>query len=268
MSTISRGGITIGYDDEGSGAPLVLIHGHPFDRSMWRPQVEQFSAAGWRVIVPDLRGYGETTVVPGITTLDVFAREIAGLLDYLGVGSCVLGGLSMGGQIVMEFGRLFPRRIRGLVLADTFAAAETGAGRKARNDMADRLLREGMAPYAAEVLPKMVAPRTISGQPAVAAHVLAMMRGASPAGAAAALRGRALRPDYREPLSLLTVPTLVVVGSDDEFTPIGDAELIRDLVPGATLAIIDGAGHMPSLERPAEFNAGLRQFLNSLPAVS
>jgi pimeloyl-ACP methyl ester carboxylesterase len=268
MSTISRSGITIGYDDEGSGAPLVLIHGHPFDRSMWRPQVEQFSAAGWRVIVPDLRGYGETTVVPGITTLDVFARDIAGLLDSLGVGSCVLGGLSMGGQIVMEFARLFPQRIRGLVLADTFAAAETEAGQQVRNDMADRLLREGMAPYAAEVLSKMVAPRTISGQPAVAAQVLAMMRGASPVGAAAALRGRALRPDYREPLSLLTVPTLVVVGSDDEFTPIGDAELIRDLVPGATLAIIDGAGHMPNLECPAEFNTGLRQFLDSRPAVS
>ena len=79
-------GITIGYDDDGTGDDvLVLVHGHPFDRTMWRPQVEHFSTAGWRVIAADLRGYGESTVVPGVTPLDVFAADVAGLLDHLGV---------------------------------------------------------------------------------------------------------------------------------------------------------------------------------------
>ncbi|MDQ3577848.1 MAG: alpha/beta hydrolase [Actinomycetota bacterium] len=264
MSLVSLNGVTLGYDDEGSGDALVLVHGHPFDRSMWRPQVGTFSREGWRVIAPDLRGYGESTVVSGTTTLDVFVRDIAELLDGLGVDRFVLGGLSMGGQIVMEFQRLSPERIRGLVLADTFAAAETRDGRAGRYAMAERVLAEGMGPYADEVLPKMVAPHNIAAMPEVAAHVLAMMRGTSPEGAAAALRGRAERPDYVETLGSVSVPTLVVVGRDDEFTPVRDARLIQERVPGAELAIIEGAAHMPNLERPAEFNAVLRTFLENL----
>jgi pimeloyl-ACP methyl ester carboxylesterase len=264
MSTVTLGDITIGYDDKGSGPPLVLIHGHPFDRSMWTPQVEAFAARGWRVIAPDLRGYGQSTVVPGTTTLSDFARDIAALLDHLGVDGFVLSGLSMGGQIAMECYRLFSGRIQGLVLADTFAAAETDEGKAWRNALADRLLREGMAPYADEVLPKMMAPHNVAAQPAVAAHVLRMMRGAPAAGAAAALRGRAERPDYVPMLPKVAVPTLVVVGSDDEYTPVADAEVLRDGIPGATLVVIEGAGHLPNLERPAEFNEAMTHFLTRL----
>ena len=110
------------------------------------------------MIAPDLRGYGASPVVPGMTPLETFAQDIEALLDDLGIERFVLGGLSMGGQIVMECYRLFPERIRGLVLADTFPAAETPEGRAARHAMADRLLREGMRGYADEVLDKMVAP--------------------------------------------------------------------------------------------------------------
>jgi pimeloyl-ACP methyl ester carboxylesterase len=254
-------GITTAWDDEGVGEPLVLIHGHPFNRSMWHPQVERFSRAGYRVIAPDLRGYGATTVVPGKTTLDVFARDVAALLDHLGVDRFVLGGLSMGGQIVLEFHRLFAERLRGIVLADTFAKADTEDGRRSRRETADRLVREGMGPYADEVLTKMLAPHNVSAMPDVAGQVLAMMRGTSPEGAAAALRGRAERPDYTDMLARIRVPTLVVVGSDDEFTPVGDAEFMADRVPGARLAVIDGAGHMPNLERRDEFDAVLGDFL-------
>ncbi|WP_028938128.1 alpha/beta fold hydrolase [Pseudonocardia spinosispora] len=257
--------ITISYDDAGSGDALVLVHGHPFDRTMWRGQIERLSAAGYRVIAADLRGYGQSSVVPGATALSVFARDIVELLDHLGIDQCVLGGLSMGGQIVMECQRLFPERLRGLVLADTTARAETTDGKRARYEMADRLLTEGLWPYAEEVLPKMVAPRNLVALPAVAEHVLGMMRATWPEGAAAALRGRAERPDYLETLARTTVPTLVVVGSDDEFTPVADAELIHSLVAGSTLAVIDGAAHMPNLERPDEFDAVLLRFLDSIP---
>lgn len=220
------------------------------------------------MITPDLRGYGESAVVAGATSLETFARDIAGLLDHLGVKRFVLGGLSMGGQIVMEFHRLFPGRVRGLLLADTSAEAETEAGKVARNELADRLLREGMARYADQVLPKMVAPHNIGALPAVAEHVLGMMRGTWPEGAAAALRGRAERPDYTDALRRVTAPTLVVVGSHDEFTPLADARHICDQIPHATLQVIQGAAHMPNLERPAEFNAGLQRLLDAVTAAS
>jgi pimeloyl-ACP methyl ester carboxylesterase len=252
---------SLDYDDVGTGAALVLIHGHPFDRSMWRPQLER---PGWRVIAPDLRGYGQSPVVPGTTTLEAHARDIAALLDRLGLDRVVLGGLSMGGQIVMEFHRLFPDRIRGLLLAATFATLDTDAAKAARYEAADRLLREGMAGYATEVLPRMLAPQTIKARPAVARQVLTMMRAAPPEGATAALRGRAERPDYTETLATVTVPTLVVVGSADTFTPVRDAEYIRARIPGATLVVLDGAAHLPNLECPNEFNTALDIFLTAI----
>ncbi|MEU5211469.1 alpha/beta hydrolase [Streptomyces sp. NPDC020742] len=268
MGTAAFEEITIGYEDVGGGEPLVLVHGHPFDRSMWRPQAEHFGRAGWRVIVPDLRGYGETSVVPGTTPLETFAGDLAALLDRLGVERCVLGGLSMGGQIVMECYRRFPDRIRALVLADTFAAAETDEGRAARYAMADRLVREGMSGYADEVLARMVSPHTLATRPDVAHHVLTMMTGAPPEGAAAALRGRAERPDYGDLLTRVRVPVLTVVGADDTYTPLSDAQDIHRRVPDGRLAVVDGAAHLPNLERAEEFNAVLAEFLATLPSTT
>ncbi|MEU8980298.1 alpha/beta hydrolase [Streptomyces sp. NPDC048309] len=254
----------LAYEDRGGAGstalPLVLIHGHPFDHTMWAPQITAF-AAGRRVIAPDLRGYGASPVIPGVTPLSAFAEDVAALLDELGEAEFVLAGLSMGGQIVMECYRQFPARIRGLVLADTFAAAETPEGKKVRNEMADRLLREGMRGYADEVLHKMVAPYADAE---VAAHVHRMMTSTPPEGAAAALRGRAERPDYRDLLTRVTVPALVVVGADDEYTPVADAAALHAALPDSTLHVVESAAHMPNLERAEEFNGVLADFLAGL----
>jgi pimeloyl-ACP methyl ester carboxylesterase len=302
-------GITIAHEDVGAGDNvLVLVHGHPFNRTMWQPQMDWIRGFNrprarsegvgnltvserlgseivvkpsthsnfehedehedeheedpmWRAVVPDLRGYGESTVVPGKTTLDIFASDIAGLLDGLGIQEVVIGGLSMGGQIVMEFCRLYPERVRGILLAATFCRAETEEGRRQRAIMADRLLKEGMQPHADEVLPKMVTPANLIALPAVADHVRAMMRGTNPVGAAAALRGRAERPDYAETLARLDVPALVVVGDEDAFTTQADAEQMSGLLKQSELIWIKGVGHMPNLESEGEFNEALERFL-------
>jgi len=263
-------GISIVYDDLNGGncaageRTLLLIHGHPFDRSMWRPQAEAVSAASWRVIVPDLRGYGETSVIAGKTTLDVFANDIAALLDALGIGQVVVGGLSMGGQIAMEFARLHPPRLQGLLLAATFPRTDTDEGKRLRLEMADRLEREGMAAYADEVLPRMLAASSIAALPHVAGHVRSMMRNAPPMGAAAALRGRAERPPYESVLAGLSVPALIVIGDEDAFTTRDDAACMQALLTGGRLVWLPGVGHMPNLERPEEFNDALVKFLNEI----
>ncbi len=262
MSTFSNDGAELEFDDHGQGEPVILIHGHPFDRTMWQPQVEYLSAAGYRVVALDLRGYGGSSVVPGKTTLDVFARDIVQLLGHLSLDRVILAGLSMGGQIAMEFVRLFEDRVRGLVLADTSPGAETEDGKRSRNEMADRLLREGMGPYAEEALSQMIAPRNVESLPDVARHVFRMMNGTPPEGAAAALRGRAERLDYLDLITTMKVPTLVVVGSEDAFTPVEEAELMHERIPDWTLVVIDGAGHMPNLERPTEFNSAFEDFLS------
>jgi pimeloyl-ACP methyl ester carboxylesterase len=228
---------------------------------MWAPQIAALGQAGRRVIAPDLRGYGESTVVPGKTMLDVFARDIAALLDRLGIGKIVLGGLSMGGQIVMAFAQAFPQRLSGIVLAATFPRPETEQGRRDRYAMADRLVRDGLRFYAEDVLSKMVAPCNIAALPLVADKVMSMMLNAPPEGAAAALRGRAERPDYAPVLAGLDVPALIVVGDEDAFTTRADAEQMQRLLRRSELVWMEGVGHMPNLEREGAFNDALLRFL-------
>ncbi|GHD18898.1 alpha/beta hydrolase [Streptomyces violarus] len=261
----------LAYEDKGPASsrqplvpkvPLVLVHGHPFDRTMWAPQLETFSADR-RVIAPDLRGYGASPVTPAVTDFSGFARDIEALLDELKVESFVLAGLSMGGQIAMDCYRLFPERVSGLVLADTFPSAETPQGVRTRDAMADRLMAEGMRGYADEVLERMVAPYAPDG---VKAHVHRMMTATAPKGAAAALRARARRPGYDDLLTRVSVPALVVVGADDTFTPVSDALAMHTALPDAALHIIDGAAHMPNLERPDVFDQALAEFLARVDA--
>jgi pimeloyl-ACP methyl ester carboxylesterase len=258
MRTIALQRTVLAYEDVGPdrGVPLLLVHGHPFDRSMWEPQLRRFGAER-RVIVPDLRGYGASG--GAVPEWPAFIDDLAALLDGLRVPRAVVAGLSMGGQIALEFWARHPGRVAGLLLADTTAAGETAESREARIAQAQRLLREGMDPYAVEVLYLMVAP---DAPPAVAEHVLAMMRSTDPAGAAAAQRARADRPDRRADLAAITVPTTVVVGSEDAFTPVADARVISEGVPGAELVVVDGAAHMPNLERPEAFDAALQRLLD------
>jgi pimeloyl-ACP methyl ester carboxylesterase len=265
MSSTAVRGVPIHYDDLGpsEGLPVVLVHGHPFNRGLWAPQASALVAAGYRVITPDLRGYGESGVTPGQVLLTDFADDLTALLDHLGIERAVVGGVSMGGQIAMEFQRRNARRVRGLVLSDTSAPAETEEGKESRNRLADRLLAEGMDGYADEVIGKMLAAYNVAALPDVAARVLGMMRATDPRGAAAALRGRAERPDYRDTMAAIQTPVLIVVGADDVYTPVADAQDIHRLVPHAVLTVVEGAGHLPGVEQPERFNAALLEFLTS-----
>jgi pimeloyl-ACP methyl ester carboxylesterase len=255
-------GIDVTYTDRGAGYPTLLIHGHPFDRTMWEPQVRALAGRGYRVIAPDLRGYGSSTVVPGTTNLDAFARDLDALLDHLGLDVVSVVGLSMGGQIALELYRLFPDRVDSLTLAATNPRAETERGRAARVALAGRLRAEGMRGYCEEVLVGMMTADNVRELPGVADHVRAMMRATPPEGAAAALLGRARRQDYVPLLRRVSAPTLLVGGQYDVFTPPDLTESMHVLVPDSVVEIIEGAGHLPNLERPERFNEVLRRFLD------
>lgn len=260
--TVRVRGIDIHYVDRGVGYPLLFVHGHPFDRTLWEPQVRALAGRGYRVIVPDLRGYGRTTVVPGVTTMDDFARDQAALLEHLGLDAVGLVGLSMGGQIALELCRLFPDRVDSLTLAATNPYAETEQGRVARRALAERLRAEGMRGYTDEMLVGMMTEANVRSLPAVADHVRAMMYAAPPEGAAAALLGRAERPDHMPLLRRISAPTLLVVGQEDVFTPPELTEAMHVRIPDSVVEIIEGAGHLPNLERPERFNEVLRRFLD------
>ncbi len=259
-------GIDLGYQDVGAGPAVFLIHGHPLDHTMWRPQVE-FLSPKYRVIVPELRGYGVTPLPPSkrVTLLDDFAEDILALADHLRIERFAIVGLSLGGQITLEVYRQASQRIRALVLADTFASLDTPEMKQTRLDTADRFDREGFGNFATESLHKMMTPANAQALPAVAEHIIRMVHDSNPHGAAAALRGRTMRRDYIPLLGQIMVPSLIIVGCYDAFTHVPLSEEMHRGIPGSRLEIIEDSGHMTNLERPDEFNTILGSFLESLP---
>ncbi|MBT2470422.1 alpha/beta fold hydrolase [Streptomyces sp. ISL-66] len=268
MKPLIANGARLFFEDLGprAGAPVILLHGHPFDHTIWAPQTAALTTAGYRVITPDLRGYGRSPAIEDKTLLAGFADDLAVLFDALGIEEAVVGGVSMGGQIAMEMRLRHPGRVRALVLSDTSAPPETQEGKTLRRELAERLLREGMKPYTDEVIDKMLAPYNVTGMPEAAARVTAMMYATDPRGAAAALRGRAERPDYRPVLAALPpqVPCLIVVGRHDVYTPVAEAESLHGLAAHSALVVIERAGHLPGVEQPEAFNRALLDFLADL----
>lgn len=269
MKMARLNGVDIAYEDTGvSEDVLLFVHGHPFDRTMWNPQSNHFSRNGWRVLAPDLRGYGLSGTARGQTKLETFSDDLIALLDHLAIEKAVIIGLSMGGQIAMEVARAHAARLRGLVLTATFSRSETEDGRRARYAMAERLESEGMQAHAEELLPRMLAPLTIAQDPKLARYVLEMMQRAPASGAAAALRGRAERIDYGPTLASLRLPTLIVSGGRDPFTTRSEVEQMHEVIAESVLLWIEEAGHMPNLEATSLFNATLQRFLEASSRVS
>jgi 3-oxoadipate enol-lactonase len=254
-------GIHLAFDDLGQGRPLVFIHGHPFNRSMWDRQVDFFKA-NYRLILPDLRGYGKSDTSFPRVMLDEMALDIIHLLDELDIDKAIFAGLSMGGQIALDCYRLFPQRFDALVIADSDARGETSESAARRLELAETILRDGMIKHTGETIHKYLAKVSLNN-PAVYQPLFNMMSTTKPEGAAAAHRGRADRRDHTKLLPSINVPTLIIVGSEDFFTPLPVARLMSDNIPGAQLVCIEGAGHLPNMEVPDEFNRALDSFLRS-----
>jgi pimeloyl-ACP methyl ester carboxylesterase len=254
--------IRLAYDDVGGGEPVVLLHGYPFNRALWREQVEVLKDTH-RIIAPDLRGLGESPVTNVIATMDEMAQDVAALLDQLGIEQAIIGGLSMGGYVTLAFYRLFTHRVKGLILADTRPQADTEEGKQNRERQAQKALTEGMNAIADEMLPKLLARGALDEKPYIVSGVREMILTTNPQGAANAQRGMAERLDHTELLSSINVPTLIIVGTEDALTPPADSERMNEAIKDSSLVKIEGAGHVSNLENPELFNAALNAFLSS-----
>ena len=262
MSSTRINDIQMGYTDTGIGKPVVLIHGYPFNRSLWSEQIPALSNS-YRVIVPDLRGFGETDASEGPATMNRMAQDVAELMDHLEIPRAVIGGLSMGGYVALAFYKQFPSRVRSLILADTRAHADTEEGKQTRAQQAEKALSEGMAGIADAMLPKLLKPDTVSKHPEIVKFVRDMMLKMKPEGAAAALRGMAEREDQTQLLSQISVPTLILVGAEDAITPVADSERMHRAIPGSRLVVLENAGHVSNIERTQQFNDALLEFLRA-----
>jgi 3-oxoadipate enol-lactonase len=256
-------GVNLAVEVLGEGPAILFVHGYPLDRTMWREQVEALD--GFRRIVPDLRGMGQSDAPDLGYGMGIYAADLAALLDALGIDEVILCGHSMGGYIAFEFLRQWRSRVRGLILVDTRAEADTAEGRRARDAAAATARERGSAAIADTMLSKMLAPATLAEQPEVVERVRGIMastRVAGMVGALAAMRDR----EGSESLlpTLVGVPTLVIVGEADGLTPPDQARAMAQAIPGAQLAIIPRAGHLPPVEQPAQTTRSMREFLSSV----
>lgn len=260
MLAVTVDGIPLHYRDVGQGPPVLLLHAFPLHGGAFDAQVKALSGR-YRFILPDTRGFGQSKLGEGPTTMERIARDALALLDALKIGSAVVGGVSMGGYASMALLREDAGRVRGLVLVDTQATADDEAGRARREASAKEALEKGVEPLVQALLPKLVAagPDSPAGR-----EVATMMREAAPQAVAAAQRGMALRPDSKDILARYAGPALVVVGEHDPLTPPEKARQIADLISGSRLEIIPGAGHLPNQEQSEHFNQVLDRFLASL----
>ena len=260
MAQVQIDNIMMAYTDTGAGRPIVLIHGYPFNRSLWNEQIAALSTS-FRVIAPDLRGFGESDASDEPATMNRMAQDIALLLDHLEIPRATLGSLSMGGYVAFAFYKQFASRVRALILADTRAQADTEEAKQTRAQQAEKALAEGMNGIADAMLPKLLTPETVSKRPEIVKRIRDMMLKTKPKGAAGALRGMAERDDQAPLLSKITVPALILVGAEDAITPVADSEKMHQAIAGSRLVVLENAGHVSNLERTEKFNEALLDFL-------
>lgn len=259
----SINGFDMFYRDQGNGIPLVLIHGFPLTGDIWDPQVKALSTKS-RVIVPDLRGFGKSGVTDGTYTMELYAQDLKKLLETIGINKAVLAGLSMGGYIAFAFRRLYPTAVRGLLLLDTRAGADSEEGKKGRLALAQRARNGEMDTIADEWAGRLFAPSTIKTRPDMVHTVREAIFHTSPEAIANASLGMMERPDSTSLLKDITCPVLIMVGDEDRLTPVEEARLMASQIKNARLEIIKGAGHLTCLEAPESVNEGMLKFLSEL----
>jgi pimeloyl-ACP methyl ester carboxylesterase len=256
------GNIEIGYDDVGTGTPVVFLHGFPHNRTLWSPQVHALVDRA-RCIAPDLRGFGDTTADRPFT-VDQYADDVICLIDALRIERAVVVGLSMGGYVAFALWRKHRTRVRALVLADTRAGIDTEDVRRRREDLITLAREKGSAAIADAMITGMLGKSTRERCPEIIETVYRMLAAAPIDGVVGALEAMLARPDATTALASIDVPTLIVVGDEDVLTPVKESQAMHRGIRGSRLEVLSGAGHVSNFERPAAFNHVVSEFLASL----
>ena len=265
MQTIING-ITMAYDDHGTGLPVVLIHGFPLCRRMWHPQVQKVTDAGYRLIAPDLRGFGESDAPDGPYSMELFADDIVALLDHLGIDRAVVGGMSMGGYVLLNLCERYPERLAGACFITTRATADDEAGRARRLQLAQDVMRFGPQVVADAFQHLLFAEASLLERPKLVAEVYKWMTATDSRGLAGGLLAMRERRDYTALLPSFSLPSLAIGAAADRAAPPEHARAIAAAIPGCRLCIVPDAGHLANLEHPGAFTRCLLEFLRDVTA--
>ncbi len=262
-------GVRLHVEDRGSGPPIVLLHGFPLDHNMWAAQIDALSAR-FRVIAPDLRGFGKSMLANEDADLGVgmdrYAKDLTGLLDWLQVlEPAVVAGFSMGGYVAWQLALRWPERVRAIIPCDTRAAGDADEARAGRLKMAEAAMQQGDATPALAMLAKLLAPQTHEGRPDIVERVRTNILRQRPEGIAAAQRGMARREDVRGKLDTITADSLCIVGVSDAISPPAEMHEIAKLLAKSgpddvRIAEIENAGHLSPMANPAAVTEAIDAF--------
>lgn len=241
METITVNGIRLAYERRGTGSPLVLLHGYPLDHHLW-DDVAPLLVDKFDLILPDLRGFGESSTVDSFYSMEDIASDIAALLDHLEIQKTAIVGHSMGGYVALAFARLYPERVSGLGLVSSQVLADAPDRKEGRYKSAAEVADKGIGSVVAAMTPKFTSNRELQEF----AHE--SMESQQPAAYVGALKAMAERVDSTSLLSSLKVPVVLVHGAADQLIPIDRAREVKAALPDAYLVEISGAGHMPMME--------------------
>ena len=259
---VAADGAELAVEVRGEGAPVVFIHGFPFDRTMWRHQLAGLSR--WKRIALDLRGAGASSAPANGYSVARYADDVVQVLDALGIDRAVVCGLSLGGYILFDLLRRHAGRIRAAVLCNTKATADSPEAKRGRDEMAALAEREGVGAVAERLLPQLLAPATVAAQPDVVTHLRDMIDRTPLPGLVGALRALRDRPDSTPMLGSIGVPVLAVAGADDKIAPVDVMRAMAAAIPGAQFAVIPAAGHLAPLEQPLATSRVVADFLDAV----
>lgn len=263
MKRVRSDDADICYEVLGEGQPVVLLHPFPVHHEFWHP-ASRALVTRYRLILPDLRGHGESEAGEGPATMAKHAADIARILAEEDIGRAVFVGVSIGGYALFEFWRKYRGRVAALALCNTKAGADSAAAKAGRIQSAEDVLQKGTEPFFESMVPKVLAETTRRTRPDLVEGALQMMRKTSPQDVAMVQRGMAERPDSVDLLKTINVPTLIVTGDEDVATGLPEAELMKQNIAGGRLKVISQAGHYSPWEQPEQVGPVLRQFVDGV----
>lgn len=251
------------YEVMGQGPDVVLLHPFPAHHGVWKAVGTRLESR-YRLILPDLRGHGESGAGEGPATMDKHAADVARVMDDLGIRKAIFAGESIGGYILFEVWRRMRERVSGLILCNTKAGADNDEARANRLRSAEDVEKHGVAGFVESMIPKLLGESTRRNRPDLVDAARAMMMKMTPAGVAAVQRGMAMRPDSVATLATIDVRTLIVTGDEDALTGVAEAELMQRHIAASRMTVMARAGHYAVFEQPEGAAKLIRQFLDGL----
>lgn len=257
-------GIQLAYDDAGEGTAVLLIHGFPLCRKMWHPQMQALTAAGFRAVVPDLRGFGESDPGSDVGSMDLLGDDLIALLDHLGIEKAVVIGMSMGGYVLLNLLTRYPERFSAACFVVTRDDADDETARAKRNHLIAEVKADRADAVPNAFTPLLFTDQTVAERSELVDDVHGWMAAASPAGLVLALEAIRDRSDSSALLPQLKIPVLIMGAREDKAIPADKSTDMAERIPGAQLCMLSAAGHMVNIEQADAFNTALLEFLHDI----